>query len=373
MNDSELVDQLRLIRSEGVGPASYRRLMLRFETAAEAIEALPVLARNGGRQGAAKIPSRQAIEDEIGAVRGLGGRFLILGEAAYPPLLAQLADAPAALAVLGSIAVLHRRAVAVVGSRNASSNGLRIAEALAAELGDKGLVTVSGLARGIDAAAHTGALHVGPTVACIAGGLDQPYPSEHAALQARIARHGAVVAEAPFGTVPQSRHFPQRNRIIAGLSLGCVVIEAAPRSGSLITAELAQTYGRELFAVPGSPLDPRCKGANNLIRQGAHLTENAADVLAELPQLPPSLGPDGFAEGREALVASWGAEAPESWTELNRVRARVLELLGPSPVPVDDLVRRCQFSVHAVLAILTELELGGRVESLPGNRVSRLG
>lgn len=375
--NGDLSDRLRLIRSEGVGPASYRRLMQRFGEAAAALDALPGLASAGGRSERARIPSRQAIDDEIGAVTALGGRFLILGEAAYPPLLAQLPDAPPALAVLGDIGVLQRRAVAVVGSRNASSNGLRIAEALAAELGDKGLVVVSGLARGIDGAAHRGALHVGPTVACVAGGLDHPYPPEHADLQARIAGRGAVVAEAPFGTVPQSRHFPQRNRIIAGLSLGCVVIEAAPRSGSLITADLALTYGRELFAVPGSPLDPRCRGSNNLLRHGAHLTENAADVLAELPASLPPLGPGGFAEAPEMLSmgwgVGWGADAPESWAELDRVRGQVFELLGPAPVPVDDLLRRCQFSVHAVLAVLTELELGGRIESLPGNRVSLLG
>ncbi|WP_428393315.1 DNA-processing protein DprA [Lichenicoccus sp.] len=367
MNDRAA--RLRLIRSENVGPATYRRLMGRYGSAEAALDAIPKLARDSGGT-VPRIASVQAIADEIGAVSAAGGRFILLGEPDYPPLLAQLADAPPALAVLGDIAVLHRRAVAIVGSRNASSNGLRIAEALAAELGAAGLVVVSGLARGIDGAAHQGALHVGPTVACIAGGLDQPYPAEHAALQARIAGRGAVVAEAPFGTIPQSRHFPRRNRIIAGLSLGCVVIEAAPRSGSLITADLALTYGRELFAVPGSPLDPRCRGSNNLLRQRhAHLVENAADVLAELPQTLPTLGPTGFAEGRNA----WGADAPEAWSELAAVRQRVLSLLGPSPVSVDDLSRRCQFSTGAVLAVLTELELGGHIESLPGNQISLLG
>ncbi len=370
MSHPELAHRLRLTRSEGIGPASYRRLMLQFETAAEALEALPGMVRRAGRD--ARIPSRQAIDDEIGAVLAMGGHFVILGEAAYPPLLAQLPDAPPALAVLGDINVLHRRSVAIVGSRNASSNGLRIAEALAAELGDHNLVIVSGLARGIDGAAHRGALHVGPTVACIAGGLDQPYPPDHADLQAQIAQLGAVVAEAPFGTVPQSKHFPQRNRIIAGLSLGCVVIEAAPRSGSLITADLALTYGRPLFAVPGSPLDPRCRGSNNLIRQGARLTEGAADVLAELPE-PPKLGPTGYAEGLETMVPGWRLSPPPPQAEIDQTRAELLELLGPAPVPVDDLLRRCQFSVNVVLAVLTELELGGWIESLPGNRVSLIG
>ena len=370
MNDRAA--RLRLIRSENVGPATYRRLMGRYGSAEAALDAIPRLARDSGGL-VPRIASLQAIADEIGAVTDAGGRFILLGEPDYPPLLAQLADAPPALAVLGDIAVLHRRAVAIVGSRNASSNGLRIAEALAAELGAAGLVVVSGLARGIDQAAHQGALHVGPTVAAIAGGLDQPYPPEHAGLQARIAGRGAVLAEAPFGTIPQSRHFPRRNRIIAGLSLGCVVIEAAPRSGSLITADLALTYGRELFAVPGSPLDPRCRGSNNLLRQRhAHLVENAADVLAELPQTLPALGQGGFADGFAEGRNTWGADAPEAWSELATVRLRVLSLLGPSPVSVDDLTRRCQFSTGAVLAVLTELELGGRIESLPGNQISLL-
>ncbi len=356
-----------------MGPVTYRTLMTRYGDAEAALAALPALARNGGGARAPVVPSVQAIADEIGALQALGARLLVLGEPDYPPLLAQLADAPPVLAVLGDIAVLHRRLVAIVGSRNASSNGLRIAEALAAELGDHGLVVVSGLARGIDTAAHRGAMFVGPTIACVAGGLDQPYPPENALLQAQIAQRGAVVAEAPLGTAPQSRHFPRRNRIIAGLSLGCVVVEAAPRSGSLITADLAHTYGRELFAVPGSPLDPRCRGANNLIRQGtAHLTESAADVLAQLPDLP-RLGPDGFAERPQPAFSGWADQALGHWPELDGVRPELLGLLGPDPVAVDDLIRRCQFSVGAVLAVLTELELGGRVESLPGNRVSLLG
>ena len=315
------------------------------------------------------IPGRDVAEREIEARGRLGGRFLLLGQPDYPPLLAQLADAPPVLAVLGNPAILRRRAVAIVGARNASAAGLRIAEALAAELGGAGLVVVSGLARGIDGAAHVGALHVGPTVAAIAGGLDKPYPPEHASLQERIAAQGCVVAEAPLGTAPQSRHFPRRNRIIVGLSLGCVVVEAAPKSGSLISAGLALDYGRELYAVPGSPLDPRCRGSNDLLRQRhANLVENAADVLRHLPEPPPDLGPTGFAEP----PSGWGADAPEAWDQLGSVRDALLRLLSHTPTPVDDLVRRCQFSISAVLAVLTELELAGRVESLPGNRVGLL-
>ncbi|HEY1856631.1 DNA-processing protein DprA [Acidocella sp.] len=278
-------DRLRLIRTESVGPVTYRRLMARFATPREALAALPDLARAGGRATAPAIPSEAAVEAELRALQRMGGRLLFLDGPDYPPFLAQLPDAPPAIAVLGGAKILSDRAVGVVGARNASANGMRLAEILGAELAAT-LVVVSGLARGVDAAAHTGALRAGKTVAVIAGGLDVAYPPEHAALQARIAEQGAVVAEAPLGTAPVAKHFPKRNRIIAGLVLGLVVIEAAARSGSLLTARLANEAGRELFGVPGSPLDPRSAGANDLIRQGAHLTESAADVLANLPDFP---------------------------------------------------------------------------------------
>ena len=222
---------------------------------------------------------------ELRGLARLGARMIFAGEPDYPPLLALLDDAPAVIAVLGDPALLSARAVALVGGRNASANGQRMAENLAAELAHS-LVVVSGLARGIDAAAHPGALQTGRTIAAVAGGLDMPYPPEHADLQRRIAESGAVVSEAPLGTAPQARHFPRRNRIIAGLSLGVVVVEAALRSGSLITARLAQEAGRELFAVPGSPLDPRSRGANDLIRQGAHLDRDGAGRAGE-PAGPP--------------------------------------------------------------------------------------
>jgi len=368
LDGQTLEDTLRLVRTERVGPRTFGRLMRQFGTAEAALDALPGLLRRNGGDAPPAIATRDAARREIERLHRIGGRFVVLGSADYPALLAQLPDAPPLLAVLGDPALLARRSVAIVGARNASSAGLRMAESLAAELGGAGLVIVSGLARGIDGAAHRGALHVGPTVAAIAGGLDCPYPPEHTDLQARIGETGCVVTEAPLGTAPQSRHFPRRNRIIVGLSLGCVVVEASIQSGSMITANLALDYGRALFAVPGSPLDPRARGTNKLIRDGAHLTENAEDVLRDLPEPPPDLGPTGFAEP----PATWGGDAPEAWHELDGVRDRVLGLLGYTPTPVDDLVRRCQFSTSAVLAVLTELELGGRVESHPGNRVSLL-
>lgn len=274
--------------------------------------------------------------------------------------------------MLGDADALAPRAVAVVGARNASAAGRRFAEEFAEALAKAGIVVVSGLARGIDAAAHLGALRTGRTVAAVAGGLDQPYPPENAALQARIAAEGgAVLAEAPLGTAPLARHFPRRNRIVAGLSLGAVVIEAALRSGSLITARLALEAGREVYAVPGSPLDPRARGSNDLIRQGAHLTETLDDVLDHLPEAPREARlfeprPDRQAADPAALSSAAPLEDPGETTQL-------LELLGPTPIAVDEVMRRCHLSPSAVQAILLDLELAGRVELLPGNRVALTG
>ena len=364
LTSDERIDTLRLARAEGVGPITFRRLMARFATAGEALDALPRLAASGGRVGTPRIPGRTEAEREFSVAARNGARILMLGEPDYPVALAALDDAPPVLNVMGDVAVLQRRSVALVGARNASANGRRMAEMLAAELAGRGIVVVSGLARGIDAAAHEGALHAGQTVAAIAGGIDVPYPPEHADLQRRIAEGGAVVAEAPWGTAPQSRHFPKRNRIIAGLSLGVVVVEAALRSGSLITSRLAQDAHREVFAVPGTPLDPRCHGANDLIRQGAHLVETAADVLEHLPPGWSEPAPAGFLEPPSPRLAP-----PE---DMDEARRRVLGLLSPAPTAVDDLVRRCQLSAAAVMAVLLELELSSRVEVLPGNRACLL-
>jgi DNA processing protein len=373
------IDCLRLARADGVGPVTYRRLLARFGNAGAALRALPRLAQAGGRATPPKVPTEADAVQEIEQTASLGAWLLLLGDPAYPPLLARLDDAPPVLAVLGDATVLAARAVAVVGGRNASTNGRRIAEDLAAELARAGLVIVSGMARGIDAAAHAGALSAGRTIAVVAGGLDVPYPPEHAELQRHIAVAGAVITEAPPGTVPQARHFPRRNRIIAGLSLGVVVVEAAPRSGSLITARLATEAGREVFAVPGSPLDPRSRGANDLIRQGAVLVETAADVLGNLPAdmdaTPPPLfapqdAPDGPAGFAEPLPVA--PDFVDSAVDRAVLYAQVLDLVGPSPTPVDAVVRRCQFSAPAVMAALLELELAGRIETLPGGRVAAL-
>jgi DNA processing protein len=364
---AEAHDRLRLARTDGVGPVAYRKLLERFGTASEALHALPGLAAAAGRRAPPRIPGVAEAAREAAMVAALGGRLLYLGDAGYPAPLAELADAPPVLAVLGDPARLALPCVAMVGSRNASANGQRLAVAMAEELAAAGYAVVSGLARGIDTAAHDGALRRGRTIACIAGGIDIAYPEENAALQARIAETGAVLAEAPPGTAPQARHFPRRNRIIAGLALATVVVEAAPRSGSLITARLAGEAGREVFAVPGSPLDPRARGANGLLRDGAHLAETAQDVIDVLRA--PLHRARRLMLGEPAPVA---AEPPRAGETREKVTASVTGLLGPAPTPVDDLIRRCQFSAAAVHSVLLDLELAGRIETLPGNRVALL-
>jgi DNA processing protein len=359
----ENLARLRLARTEGIGPLTFRRLVQRHGSAAAALAALPALA---ARRGAPFRPLDPATaQREMDGLSRLGARLLHLDGPGYPPLLALLDDAPPILALLGDPAALAPAAVAIVGARNASAAGRRMAEDLAEALAGAGQAVVSGLARGIDAAAHLGALRQGRTIAAVAGGLDQPYPPEHAGLQARIAAEGgAVLAEAPLGTAPLARHFPRRNRIVAGLSLGVVVVEAAPRSGSLITARLALEMGRELFAVPGSPLDPRCRGSNDLIRQGAHLVETAEDVLDHLPEAPRDVPLFTLAaapeDGQPLLV-----EPPPPPGKPDEV----FELLGNTPITVDDLSRRCHLSAAALQALLLDLELAGRVEMLPGQRV----
>lgn len=373
MND--LLDRLRLIRTEGVGPLTYRRLIARFSTPDRALAALPELARAGGRAQTLIPPSRYAAADEIAALEKFGGKFVFLEDEAYPPFLAELPTAPPAIAVLGDINLLSNRAIAVVGARNASANGMRIAEQLAADLAGQGFTIVSGLARGIDAAAHRGAMRSGRTIAALAGGINIPYPPDHDKLHAAIAENGALVAEAPFGTQPLGKHFPKRNRVIAGLSLGVVVIEAAPRSGTRITARFANEAGRELFAVPGSPLDPRSQGANDLIRQGATLTETAADVIANLPDHPrrQGLARDPLFQHKKSVLAepppSFDA-GPADAAELAQARQLVPGLVGAAPVAVDEIARHCQLSSAAITAALLELELAGRVEILSGNRVA---
>jgi DNA processing protein len=366
LSAAETLDWLRLARSERVGPVLFRELIGRYGSARDALAGLPELARRGGRAMPLRIASRADAERELAAHARLGARLIASCEPEYPERLAALEDAPPVITVHGDAGLLAGRIVAVVGARNASVNGRRFAEALARGLGDAGFRVVSGLARGIDSAAHQGALD-GGTVAVVAGGADVVYPPENAALHAAIAARGAVVAESPLGTAPHAHHFPRRNRIISGLSLGVVVVEAALKSGSLITARYAAEQGREVFAVPGSPLDPRCRGTNGLLRDGAHLVEGADDVIGVLgslhgAEIPRPTAPDSPVGGPGKPV--------ESLENAAAMHAKVLELLDPHPVPVDELVRRCQLSPAALMTALLELELAGRVVRHAGNRVA---
>ena len=353
--------RLRLIRSENVGPITYFQLIARFGSAERALSAIPDLAARGGGR-APRIASRAQVEREVEAVARFGADYIFLGSPEYPALLAELETAPPALIVKGHRRLLAETAIAMVGARNASAAACRFARQLAQGLGEAGAVVVSGLARGIDSAAHDGALASG-TIGVIAGGIDVTYPPENEARQAAVAEQGLLVAEQPPGTEPRARHFPYRNRIIAGLAHGTVVVEAAPKSGSLITARYAAEFGREVLAVPGSPLDPRAQGCNQLIREGATLVQNAADVMEAIRPL--HLGPLGQPRhGYNDPPAPADAEETE--------RRTVSELLGPVPVQVDELIRQSGFPPATVQTILLELELGGRLERHAGGKVSSL-
>ena len=355
MNE-DLIDRIRLARSPGIGPVTFRQLLQRFGTASAALAALPDLARRGG--GAApRIASSVEAEREAASVERLGARYLVLGHALYPRLLAELEDAPPLLIAKGDLRLLDRAAVAMVGARNASAAACRFARGLAHDLGAEGLVVVSGLARGIDSAAHDGAMDSG-TIGCAAGGVDIFYPPENEARQRRMFEVGLVVTERPPGLEPRARDFPRRNRIIAGLSTGTVVVEAAPRSGSLITARLAAEAGREVMAIPGSPLDPRAQGCNQLIRDGATLVQNSGDVVEALR--PSAV--DRVAEPPQAYASPSEPSGEQ--------RDLLIELLGPSAVAVDELVRQSGASPAEVQLVLLELDLAGRLERHAGGKVS---
>jgi len=361
--DEQRLDWLRLIRSDNVGPRTFRALLNHCGSARAALAALPHLARRGGATRAARVCSREDAERELGAAKALGVTFIAIGEPDYPQRLQMIDDAPPLFAVRGNTAALSLPMVGIVGARNASAAGMRFAERLARDLGAAGFAVVSGLARGIDGAAHRASLGTG-TIAALAGGHDQIYPPEHGSLAEAIVMEGALVSEMPMGWEPRARDFPRRNRLISGLAAGVVIVEAAKRSGSLITARMALEQGREVFAVPGSPLDPRTEGSNDLIKQGATLVTEAADVVAVLR---PILG--------QPIEVS--AEEPETSSVLgaepgNDERTRIMELLGPTPVSIDDLVRLSGCSPALVRVVLLELELAGRLERHGGALVSLL-
>jgi DNA processing protein len=360
LSDEQRLAWLRLIRSENVGPITFRELLNHFGSASAALEAVPDLARRGGRP--VRLCSVAEAEREMRTAAAAGCRFVALGEADYPPWLRAIDGAPPLVAVRGGGHCLRQPGIAVIGARNASVAGRKLAAQIAAAVGSAGFAVVSGLARGIDAAAHAGALATG-TIAVFAGGLDRPYPPENIDLAERIAAEGgALVSEMPMGWEPRARDFPRRNRLISGISLAVVVVEAALRSGSLITARLAAEQGRVVFAVPGSPLDPRAGGTNRLIRDGATIVTAIDDIVAEVT---PMLGkaapaPSPMKEDREEKA--YDADATE--------RGRILEALGKTPVEIDEIIRFTGLKAGIVRLVLLELELAGRVEYHGGGRVS---
>ncbi|HEY6916886.1 MAG TPA: DNA-processing protein DprA [Allosphingosinicella sp.] len=354
------VARLRLIRSDNVGPVTYFQLLARFGTAQAALDAIPDLAARGGGR-APRIAPRAAVEREMHAVQALGARYLFLGQGLYPALLAELETAPPALIVKGQLSLLEKPAIAMVGARNASAAACRFARQLAQKVAEAGAAVVSGLARGIDTAVHDGAME-GGTIAVIAGGINIFYPPENEARQKDIAERGLLVAEQPPGVEPRARHFPYRNRIIAGLAHGTVVVEAAPKSGSLITARYAAEFGRDVMAVPGSPLDPRAQGCNGLIREGAILVQSAEDVLETIR--PFHLRPPVLQGRMDYAAPSAAPDASEA------ERRAILDLLSPTAVAVDEIIRQAELAPAIVQTVLLELELAGRLERHAGGRVS---
>lgn len=370
LDDAARIACLRLIRSENVGPVTFRELINRFGGAQAALEALPDLSRRGGRGRPVRLCPRDAAEAELAAARKAGADPLFTIEPGYPALLAEVEVPPPMLYVCGRHELLNRTAIAMVGSREASAAGSAIARQIAIGLGAAGFVIVSGLARGIDAAAHQAALTTG-TVAVIAGGIDDIYPPEHAKLQERIAAEGCLATEQPPGFKPRGQDFPRRNRIISGMSLGVLVVEAARRSGTLITARTAAEQGREVFAVPGHPLDPRAEGTNALLKDGATLATSAADIIAALrPLLPPTQVAERAADlAPEPMPGPQPPPAP--LVDLaDGDRARVLAALGPAPIGIDQVGRATGLDVRAVQVALLELALAGRIEQHGNQLVS---
>ena len=360
LTDAERLDRLRLIRSDNVGPRTFQSLLQHFGDARTALERLPDLARRGGAAGPGRICSIEDAKAELAAAARMNVQLLAPGETGYPSRLATIDDAPPMLGVRGALDVLMRPMIAIVGSRNASGAGLKFAGQLARDLGDAGFVVISGLARGIDQSAHRATIESG-TVAVLAGGHDRIYPPEHGDLLASLLESGAAISEMPLGHVPRARDFPRRNRLISGAALGVVIVEAAHRSGSLITARMAAEQGREVFAVPGSPLDPRAAGTNDLIKQGAALVTQAADIInAVTPIMERPIAFGAREEDGEPL--DFETDASE--------RARIINLLGPSPISLDDLIRMSGASPAIVRSVLLELELAGRLERHGGGLVS---
>lgn len=367
--EEDRLDWLRLLRSRRVGIATFWRLLAEHGSAKAALDALPQVARAAGVDDYTPCPPAVALA-ELRAGRAAGATLVAHGEAAYPEPLTDLADAPPLLWLRGRAELLARPMVALVGARNASSLGLRMARALAADLGEAGFVVVSGLARGIDAAAHDAALKTG-TVAVMAGGVDGVYPPENAVLADRIGDRGLILSEQPPGLAPQARHFPARNRIVSGLALAVVVVEAAAKSGSLITARTALDQGREVLAVPGHPMDPRAGGCNLLLRDGATLVRDAADVIEALGAPVATSPAKAVAVPREQPAAPPAPAGRAALRDVSALHMQILSRLGPSPLAEDQLIRDLAAPAHVITPVLTELELDGHVVRAAGGMIAR--
>ncbi|WEX87431.1 DNA-processing protein DprA [Sinorhizobium garamanticum] len=366
LTERQRIAWLRLIRSDNVGPATFRDLINQFGTAEAALDALPDLSRRGGSDRTLRIATVADAERELEAARRFGAVFVGIGEPDYPPALREIDGAPPLLAMKGNIRAATRPSLGIVGSRNASVSGAKFAAMIARDAGAAGYVITSGLARGIDTAAHRASVRTG-TIAALAGGLDQPYPPENIGLlQEMTSGEGLAISEMPFGWEPRARDFPRRNRLIAGVSLGVTIVEAAHRSGSLITARYAADFGRLVFAVPGSPLDPRCHGTNDLLKQGATVTTSSADVLEALAPLTRDDLLTRLDVKEPTIENTRAAPAAPDDSERNRI----IEALGPTPVEIDDIIRHTALSASQVHLVLLELDLAGQLCRHGANLVS---
>ena len=363
MSANERLARVQLAWSENVGPITFKHLIARYGDATKALDALPELAQRGGRKRPIKLCPKSKASGEIEKLDAFKGELLVLGDAHYPAPLANIEDAPPVLAIKGHKHLLEKTAIGMVGARNASTMGKKMSYQLAKELGVEGFVIASGLARGIDTAAHEGAITTG-TIAVLGTGLDIIYPKENSALQERIAAEGLVMSEHVCGTKPNAQHFPRRNRIISGLSKGVLVVEAAMRSGSLITARLASEQGRDVYAVPGSPLDPRAKGTNNLIRNGAQMVEAASDVIEAIETL-------NYTPLMDPTLSLFEDQTTDlSIDDDKELQERIMIELSSTPTPIDDIIRELKLPSSLVLSCLLELELAGRINRHFGNKIS---
>ena len=373
LGDEQRLNWLRLIRSQNVGPATFRDLISHYGTAAAALEALPELAARGGAAARIKICPIEDAEREMVRCESAGARFVAIGETDYPPILRNADQSPPLLAVMGNTEALSKKCVAIVGSRNASIAGMKLTQQFSAQLGEQGYVIASGLARGIDTAAHRASLKTG-TIAVFAGGVDHIFPDENIELAKAIVDNGGVLmSEMPMGWQPRAKDFPRRNRIVTGLAQGVVVVEAAKRSGSLISARLANEMGRIVLAVPGSPLDPRSEGTNGLIKQGATLITSTDDIIDALAPLDPTASKFIYDISEEEDELPFETKNNVVQTADNTIRQAIISALGPSPTEIDDIIRFTGATPGQVQLILMELALAGRLERHSGNRVSLIG